>query len=98
MSSFSRKLNFRLCERSWSGNAVISGPVEEPAKGDHLACWYCFFELSEICPIPGKVYGEDSIDAFINALKQIHTLIQKHRELGYEVWWETEGDGGHFIF
>jgi len=58
--------------------------------------WESTFTLSRICPVPGKAFGLDPIDAMLSALRKIKLLIENHRELGYEVYWIEQGDHGCF--
>ncbi len=96
MREFSRDLVFIRGERRSSGRATISVPVACAEEAGKAPCWYCIFTLSEISPVPGKAYGEDPLDAFLSAIRQIRSLIKAHAELGYRVWWNSEGDDGGF--
>ena len=97
MESFSftmeRELQFEVGGRRSVGKLRIGG-IEKTDAGDPDAFWSCCWSLDEIHPTKGKIYGIDPLDAFLNCIQFLKLLIERHKESGYRVWWNAEGDDG----
>lgn len=88
---FTRELHFRIRGVESLGLLCIGG-IEKCLTEQNNSLWLCYWSLSQIHPEKGKIYGVDPLDAFLNCTQFIICLITEHKEAGYEVWWNVEGD------
>src|SRR5205809_3708869 len=89
-----RSLNFRIDGKTAQGFLKVGDLRKKESESNLAECWACSWSLSEIHPETAEVCGEDPLDALLNCLRLIRTLIENHKSIGYEVWWLAEGDCG----
>lgn len=94
--TFSREMHFRIKGVESLGRLLVGG-IEECKSEAKRGFWVCYWSLSNIHPEKGKIYGVDPLDALLNCIQFIIRLIEHHKEVGYEVWWNTEGDVGGLV-
>jgi hypothetical protein len=88
-----RDLNFEI-EGKFSQGKLRVGGIERNPAADGDALWICYWSLDEIHPARGKIYGVDPLDAFLNCTQFLKSLIERHKAIGYRVWWNEVGDDG----
>ena len=71
------------------GHLKIGLPIENEAP---RGTWTCRASLSIINEKGIRIHGEDPLDALVNAVSFLRNLIEKHKPIGYAVWWLREGD------
>jgi hypothetical protein len=93
---FTRKLNVRIRGRDVHGEITISPPKLKPGTKAYAPAWVCLCTVTPIDKSPSEICGEDPLDAVLNCIRFIARLIEKHKPLGYRVWWLHNGDDGGF--
>jgi len=89
-----RPLHFVINGRRSLGKITLGTLRKKPQKGDLGECWGCLCSISHISPKPREVCGEDPLDALLNCARFLKGLIVGHKDLGYKVYWLSEGDDG----
>ncbi len=88
-----REINIRFHGIESKATIAIGG-LQATDKPDW---WICYWSIDVIHPEQGKIYGVDAMDALFNCMRFIVDLIKDHIAIGYEVWWEVQGDEGGFV-
>jgi len=58
--------------------------------------WACWYSIPVIHPEPGRMYGQDALEAFDNTLRFVRNLIHGSIEDGFQIWWQDKDDKGGF--
>jgi hypothetical protein len=90
----SRDLHMTVAGRKTRGKLLIGNLRKKDKTADLAACWCCSWSLTQVHPDKADVCGEDPLDALQNCLRLVRSLIQNHKDLGYDVWWLEKGDEG----
>lgn len=89
-----RDVHIRVRGRHRRGKLVIGAPKRKPHNGKLAPTWACSYAITGIDDVGTEICGEDPLDALVNCLRFVRKLIEKHKSIGYEVWWLEEGDNG----
>jgi hypothetical protein len=88
---FERPLHFVIAGRHETGHVRI-GPIEKMESGK----WACYWSISQVHPEPGRLWGDDPLQAFNRVMHVVGRLLRGSEEDGLVVWWQFEGDHGGF--
>jgi hypothetical protein len=91
-----REVSIEIRGRRSTGKLRVGG-IEKTDSADPDGFWVCYWSLDEIHPSVGKIYGVDALDALLNCIQFLRTLIERHKEAGYRVWWNAEGDDAGLV-
>ena len=86
---FVRHLNFRIGGKLREGKLVIHRIKR--MEGDS-ECWACHWFLTDFSPEDAKTYGDDPLDALLNCVRFISSLIDTEKKRGNAIWWKQEDD------
>jgi hypothetical protein len=88
-----RRLYFSVQGVESQGMLRIGG-LKETQGPAGSRCWICLWSLDKIHPHPGRIYGEDALDALVKCLEFLVELLKQHESLGTVIWWLERGDYG----
>ena len=86
-----RPLHFVIGGEPQNGHVRI-GPIEQLESGK----WACFWSISFVHPEPGRLWGDDPLEALGRVLHFVGRLLRGSEEDGLVVWWQHKGDHGGF--
>src|SRR4051812_19588600 len=87
-----REINVAAKGEIFMGDLTVGGI--EVAKSDDSK-WVCYWSFPVIHPKVAVIYGADPLDALFNCIQFLIVLIEKHKKIGYEIWWlEKEDNAG----
>jgi hypothetical protein len=55
-------------------------------------CWACHWFLTDLSPQDARTFGDDPLDALLNCVRFISSVIDNEMKHGNAIWWKQEDD------
>ena len=94
MSLFERKLHIERIAPPLNDITIfkIESVEKHPTEDKFVCVWSCHYLAGR-----GVGYGEDRLEALLNAFAIVDRLIRISEADGVTVWWRVKGDKGSFL-
>ena len=81
-----------------SGNTIteITARIGIPIKSNEHGCWECYSECEQLGCIPIYSKGADALQAFLESLARIDSILTTLTNAGNTISWMNDGDCGGF--